>query len=48
MLLEKGLEGSVKDLYDKLFTTEFDPAALRKELEEGKYDAEAVNSAALE
>ena len=48
MLLEKGLEGNAKDLYDKLFTTEFDPVALRKELEEGKYDAEAVNSAALE
>ena len=48
MLLEKGLEGSAKDLYNRLFTTEFDPVTLRKDLEEGKYDAEAINSAALE
>ena len=48
MLLEKGLTRSAKELYAKLFTREFDPTSLRKELETGIYDADAINSAALE
>ena len=48
MLFDKHLEGRAKELYDKLYTVEFDTAALRKELEAGKYDAETVNIAAIE
>lgn len=42
------LAGAAKELYDRLYTTEFDPVSLRKDLEAGKYDADAVNMAALE
>ncbi len=48
MVFENGLEGSAKELYDKLYTKKFDAASLRKELEDGKYDAEAVNAAAID
>lgn len=48
MLFGKGLEGRAKELYDKLYTVDFDTASLRKELEAGKYDAETVNIAAIE
>ena len=48
MLFDKGLEGKAKELYDKLYTVDFDPVSLRKELENGKYDAETVNISAIE
>ena len=48
MLFNNRLEGKAKELYDKLYTVDFDVAALRKDLEAGKYDAETVNIAALE
>ena len=48
MLFDNGLEGKVKELYDKLYTVDFDAAGLRKDLEEGKYDPETVNTAAIE
>lgn len=48
MLFDKPLEGPAKELYDKLYTTDFDPVSLRTELESGKYDAETVNLAAIE
>ncbi len=48
MLSEKGLTGFAKELYGKLFTTEFDSIALREELAEGRYDIGAINSAAFE
>jgi len=48
MLFVKAPEGSAKELYGKLCAADFDSGALRKELEAGKYDAEAVNLAALE
>ncbi len=48
MLFSKPLEGSAKELYDKLYTMDFDPEGLRVELETGKYDADTVNLAALE
>ena len=47
MLFDNGLEGSAKELYDKLLTVDFDPASLRRELDSGKYDTEAVNAAAI-
>ena len=48
MLFDKPLDGLAKELYDKLYTKDFDPVGLRVELESGKYDAEAVNLAAIE
>lgn len=48
MLLNNVLEGRTKELYDKLYTVDFDADGLRKELEEGKYDADTVNMAAIE
>ena len=47
MLSGSKLQGSAKELYNRLFTGEFDKAALRKELEAGMYDAETVNVAAF-
>ena len=48
MLFDKRLEGRAKELYDKLYTVEFDAISLQKELETGKYDAATVNVAAIE
>ena len=48
MMLDHLLEGAARELYGKLFTKEFDRDALKKELDEGKYDADAVNIAAYE
>ena len=47
-LFNNVLDGRAKELYDKLFTVDFDEAGLRVELETGKYDAETVNIAAIE
>ena len=47
MLFYKGLEGSAKELFDKLCAVDFDAAALHAELESGRYDADAVNDAAI-
>ena len=47
MIFDSGLDGSAKELYDKLLTADFDVASLRKALDSGKYDAEAVNFAAI-
>ncbi len=48
MIFEKIPEGRAKELYDKLYTLDFDAAGLRTELESGKYDTDAVNLAAIE
>ncbi len=48
MLFDKPLEGKAKELFDKLYTLDFDPVSLKAELEAGKYDAETVNIAAIE
>lgn len=48
MLFDQELKGKAKDLYDKLYTVDFDAVSLRKELASGKYDAETVNAAAVE
>ena len=48
MLFDKPLVGLAKELYDKLYTKDFDPVSLRTELESGKYDAETVNLVAIE
>ena len=47
MLIDIGSEGSARELYDRLCRKEFDSVSLRKELKMGKYDADAVNVAAL-
>lgn len=36
-----------KELFNRLYTKAFDPATLQKELEEGKYDADTINLAAI-
>lgn len=48
MIFGNLLGGAARELYDRLYTTEFDPASLRKDLDAGKYDADSVNMAALE
>ena len=48
MLLSGWLEGTSKELYERLFTTEFDLDSLKKDLDSGIYDADAVNLAAYE
>lgn len=47
MLFDIDLKGNAKELFGKLYTKDFDCASLRKELETGKYDADAVNDAAI-
>lgn len=48
MIFGNSLNEAAKELHDKLYTTEFDPVSLRKDLEAGRYDTDAVNMAALE
>ena len=47
MFLDQWMNDSARELFNKLFTEDFDPVSLRKELEAGKYDAENINVAAL-
>lgn len=47
-MLYYDLTGPSRELYDRLMASDFDVVSLKKELDAGKYDTDAVNDAVIE
>ena len=47
-LLEETMSSEAEELFDLLFTKDFNPSALRRELDTGRFSPEDVNRAAIE